>query len=390
MDSATEHILTINGGSSSIKFTVFERSLLAKVFEGKVDHIGMNGTYITYTDIRTGETKQHDIPEVDIFTSLFETINAHIPTNTIVGIGHRIVHGGHTYQETTHIDETLLQTLESLKSFAPRHLPTQIALVRALLTRFPNMPQYACFDTSFFKELPRIAQLLPIPRKYMEKGIRRYGFHGLSYEYLMSVLEEKCKVKVPSKRIILAHLGGGSSLAAVQNGKPVETTMGFSPNSGIPMSTRTGDLDSGFFEYCMETEHMTPEAFGSMVNHESGMLGISGTTADMEVLVAESAKDSNARETVSYFAYQVRKQIGALAAAMGGVDVLVFTGGIGEKSAPIREEICAALSFLNIELDLVANTESEMRISKKDSQCIIYVIPANEALTIARNVHTAL
>ncbi len=380
-----DYILTINAGSSSIKFALFEHETLEKVFHGKIDRLGMPGTYIQSTDIRSGKEVKNHVTTQDPVQLLIETITAHDASTTIRAIGHRVVHGGTAYTETTCIDSTMIKTLKTFVAFAPRHLPAEIAILESFLKKFPNTPQYACFDTSFYRSLPRMAQIIPLPYTYERDGVRRYGFHGLSYEYIMKNLEEVFHVPVKEKKIVLAHLGSGASLAAVHNGQPVDMSMGFTPNSGVPMGTRSGDLDPGLFEYFTQTRGMTPAQFDHMVNFESGTLGISGSTADMEVLLAHASKDIRAENAVAFFCYTVRKYIGALTAAMGGIDILVFTGGMGEKSPDIRKRICAGLEYVGVHLDQITNTACDSCISDEASRVILYMIPTDEEYMIAHH-----
>lgn len=390
MDASISHILTINGGSSSVKFAVFTTHTHERVLDGKIDHIGMEGTSISVRSKNSETTSTELIDTKDPSISLTEILKANIDLQSLIAVGHRVVHGGNAYQMPIRITEDVLSDLESFAMFAPRHLPAEITLIRSFMKLLPAVPHIACFDTSFFKDLPRLAKLLPIPKRYEEKGVRRYGFHGLSYEYLMQELKETLKVNVAEKKIILAHLGAGASLAAVPHEKPVETTMGFTPNSGTPMATRTGDIDPGFYEYCVHGEGMTPEAFGHMVNYESGYLGVSGSTADMETLIQKAPHDAHAEEAVAFFCHHIKKHIGALTATMNGLDIIVFSGGMGEHAPEIRRRICEGLSFLGIEVDHVANSTNEICISAGESQVILYVIPTNEELTIARQVSNML
>lgn len=384
------HILTINGGSSSIKFALFRTSDSTRVLDGKIDHIGMDSTYIeTYVYASKKRTREA-VDSAQVFTTLTETLEALIPRDSLVGIGHRVVHGGHVYSSTTHIDEAVLANLKKIASFAPRHLPNEILLLEQFLTHYPRIPQFACFDTSFFHELPLLARLLPIPRTYQSQGIRRYGFHGLSYEYVMHYLTTTLGVDVSNKKIILAHLGSGASLTAVQNGRPVDTSMSFTPNSGIPMGTRSGDTDPGFIAYLSREEHMSTEDIEHLLNFESGIKGISGSTADMEVLLQMEDNDTQATDAIDYFVYHVQKQIGALSATMNGVDIIVFTGGMGEKSAPIRQKICAGLSYLGIKLNTIRNVANSTDIGDKESRVILYVIKTDEEAMVVEHVHESL
>lgn len=385
MSENETYILTINGGSSSVKFALFEHDSLTKVLYGKIDHIGMEDTSLSLTDVSSGKVTEEAVTDADVSTVLMRILEAHIPLHTLSTIGHRVVHGGTRYREPIGITAEVIADLESLAHFAPNHLPAQIALLKMFGEKFGHIPQVACFDTAFYRDLPRMAQIIPVPHKFESQGVRRYGFHGLSYEYLMQHLDAVLHEPIHEKKIILAHLGSGVSLTAVQNGVPVETTMGFTPNSGMPMGTRSGDLEPGVFEYCTQTLGMSPEAFNHLVNFESGIFGISETTPNMEVLLARASSDARAEEAVAYFCYQARKHIGALASVMNGVDILVFTGGMGEQSSEIRRRICTGLEYLGINLNIITNTANSTRIGETSSRVIIYVIPTDEELMIARH-----
>jgi acetate kinase len=259
-------------------------------------------------------------------------------------------------------------------------------LIQAFRQRLPKLPQVACFDTAFHRTMPRFAKLLPIPRRYDEKGLQRYGFHGLSYAYLMEELARLGDAAATRGRVILAHLGNGASLAAVLDGKSIDTSMGFTPTAGLVMSTRSGDLDPGLAPYLARTEHMTTEQFYEMVNHKSGLLGVSEISSDMRDLLAAEAHDIRAAEAVALFCYQAKKWIGSFAAALGGLDTLVFAGGIGENAPPIRARICDGLAFLGIELSQSRNAESAPVISTDASRATVRVIATDEDLMIARSV----
>jgi acetate kinase len=307
----------------------------------------------------------------------------------IDAIGHRVVHGmNHVEPET--ITDALLDELRRIQPYDPDHLPGEIALIEAFRRKLPQVPQVACFDTAFHRGMPRVAKLLPIPRQYDAKGLQRYGFHGLSYAYLM---EELSRVGGPSAargRVVLAHLGSGASMAAVQDGCGIDTSMGFTPNAGLPMGTRSGDLDPGLAAYLARTENMGGPQFQDMVNHASGLLGMSETSADMRDLLALEATDVRAAEAVAVFCYQAKKCLGAYAAALGGLDTLVFSGGIGEHAAPVRERICQGMSFLGIEIDTTRNAEHAAVISTATSRVTVRVIPTDEELMIARSVDRVL
>jgi acetate kinase len=284
------------------------------------------------------------------------------------------------------ITEELLEELHLLRPYDPDHLPREIELIETFRLRYPQLPQVACFDTAFHSAMPRVAKLLPVPRRFDAIGVRRYGFHGLSYAYLMEELACVAGVKAAHGRVILAHLGNGASLAAVGDGKSIDTSMGFTPTGGLVMGTRTGDLDPGVAWYLMRTGNLTPKQFNNLINNESGLLGVSETSSDMRDLLDRQKADVRAAEAVELFCYQARKWIGAFAAALGGLDTLVFAGGIGENAPEVRSRICAGLEFLGIELEEKRNTASEGLISSKEGRVKVRVIRTDEELMIARSV----
>ena len=305
-------------------------------------------------------------------------------------MGHRVVHGGPKYGEARAITPEMVLDLERLSPFDPMHLPGEILLIRAFQKQFPGLPQIACFDTAFHHDLPRVAQLLPIPRRYEAAGVRRYGFHGLSYSCLMGELAQLGGAEAAQGAVVLAHLGNGASLAAVRAGRPIDTSMGFTSAAGIPMSTRSGDLDPGLLGYLARTEGMAAERFNEMVNFQSGLLGMSETSSDMRDLLDMERQDVRAAEAVALFCYQVKKWIGAFAAAMGGLDTLVFSGGIGENAPSIRQRICAGLDFLGIELEELRNAANGRVISSATSRVTVRVIPTDEERVIAETVRHVL
>jgi acetate kinase len=297
-----------------------------------------------------------------------------------------VVHGGPKYSEPQIITAEMITELRRLSPFDPEHLPEEILLTEAFQRRFPDMEQVACFDTAFHHDLPRVAQLLTIPRRYEAQGIRRYGFHGLSYEFLMGELARLGNPAATKGRVILAHLGNGASLAAVRDGRSIDTSMGFTPTAGVTMSTRSGDLDPGLVWYLARSEKMGAKQFNEMVNFQSGLLGISETSSDMRDLLECEADDVRAAEAVALFCYQIKKQIGAYAAALGGLDTLVFSGGIGENAPVIRARICEGLEFLGIEIEVKQNAENEVVISTASSRVAVHVIHTDEEQMIARTV----
>jgi acetate kinase len=318
--------------------------------------------------------------------ALMDWIEERCGQDALTAVGHRVVHGGPKYSQPQRITADMVEELRRLSAFDPEHLPEEIQLTEAFSRRFPDLPQVACFDTAFHHDLPRVARLLPIPRRYEAQGVRRYGFHGLSYAFLMGELARLAGAEAARGRVILAHLGNGASLAAVREGKPVDTSMSFTPASGVPMSTRAGDLDPGLVCYLARTEKMSAKQFNEMINFQSGLLGISETSSDMHDLLQCEAQDVRAAEAVAVFCYQVRKWIGAFAAALGGLDTLVFAGGIGENAPIVRARICAGLEFLGIDIEEERNAANECVISAAAGRVAVRVIPTDEALTIARSV----
>ena len=310
--------------------------------------------------------------------------------DALTAVGHRVVHGGPKYSEPQRITAEMVEELHRLSAFDPEHLPEEILLTEAFHRRFPDLPQVACFDTAFHHDLPQVARLLPIPRRYEAQGVRRYGFHGLSYAFLIGELARLAGSQAAQGRVILAHLGNGASLAAVRHGKSVDTSMGFTPTAGVPMSTRSGDLDPGLVWYLARTEKMTPKQFNEMVNFQSGLLGVSETSSDMHDLLERETQDVRAAEAVALFCYQVKKWIGAFAAALGGLDTLVFAGGIGEKAPVIRARICEGLGFLGIELEEKRNMANAGVISAAAGRVAVRVIHTDEEWMIAKTVCSVL
>jgi acetate kinase len=318
--------------------------------------------------------------------TLIDWIDQRPDRDALIAVGHRVVHGGPTYSEPQRITARVLEELRRFSAFDPEHLPEEIRLIDAFQRRFPGLPQVACFDTAFHHDMPRVAQMLPIPRRYWRQGVRRYGFHGLSYAFLVSELARIAGTPTAHGRAILAHLGNGASLAAVHDGKSMDTSMSFTPAAGVPMSTRSGDLDPGLVSYLAHTERMDAKGFNEMVNFHSGLLGVSETSSDMRDLLDRETQDVRSAEAIELFCYQVKKQIGAFAAALGGLDTLVFTGGIGENAPSVRARICDGLGFLGIELAAKRNEAGEALISASSSTVAVWVIHTDEELMIARSV----
>ena len=394
MKTANSRILTINGGSSSIKFALFEiGDGLRRVLEGAVDRIGMPAPKFTVKGLNPGDNFSRSVAATDhtaAVGALMDWVEERIGRGELTAVGHRVVHGGPKYSQPQRITAEMVEELHRLSPFDPEHLPEEILLTEAFHRRFPDLPQVACFDTAFHHDLPRVARLLPIPRRYEELGVRRYGFHGLSYTYLMGELARLAGTEAVRGRIILAHLGNGSSLAAVREGNPMDTSMSFTPTAGVPMSTRSGDLDPGLVWYLARTEKMTAKQFNEMVNFESGLLGVSETSSDMRDLLDREKQDVRAAEAVELFCYQVKKWIGAFAAALSGLDTLVFSGGIGENAPMVRTRICDGLGFLGIELEAKRNMANAPVISTDTGQASVRVIHTDEEWMIAKTVSQIL
>lgn len=389
MDVEGYPILSFNVGSSSLKFALYligdeGESLLAA---GTVERISLEGgrLWIRGRERDVLEEKREDFPthrtSVQSVLSALERLSLPNPA----AAGHRVVHGGSYYVSPAKVDAGVLDTLRKLIPFAPLHLPVEIEAIGAVADHFPDLPQVACFDTAFHSRMPEVARRLPLPGEFWDEGVRRYGFHGLSYEYILDTLDGAAK-----GRLIVAHLGNGASMAAVRDGQPMDTTMGFTPTGGFMMSTRSGDLDPGVLLYLMNKKGYDARQVERLVNHEAGLLGVSGISPDMETLLKQKERSPHARQAVEMFCYQARKYIGALTAVLGGIDLLVFTGGIGERAAPVRWEICQGLEHLGILLDPEQNSTHADTISAPGSRCAVRVIRTNEDLMIARQTYRLL
>ena len=390
MKPANSRILTINGGSSSIKFAMFEAGgSLRRILEGGIERIGLPEATFRVK----GETPADNFsrlvtaPDHTVAVgALMDWIEERSGRDALMAVGHRVVDGGPKYSKPERITAEMVAELHRLSPFDPDHMPEELLLTQAFHRRFPHLPQVACFDTAFHHDLPRVAQLLPIPRRYEAQGVRRYGFHGLSYAFLMEELARSGDPAATRGRVILGHLGNGASLAAVRDGKSVDTSMSFTPTAGVPMSTRSGDLDPGLVWYLARTEKMSAKQFNEMVNFQSGLLGISETSSDMRDLLNRETQDVRAAEAVAVFCYQVKKWIGGFAAALGGLDTLVFAGGIGENAPAVRARICDGMRFLGIELEEKRNARNEGVISAAASRVAVRVIRTDEERMIAKTV----
>jgi acetate kinase len=382
-------ILTINSGSSSLKFALYvleptEQLLL----HGSAQRIGL-GTGLFQVMNADGERliEQHDsLRDHDAaIHRLIQWLGRYDPDHSVGGVGHRVVHGGTLYLQPQLITSKLVTDLSDLLPLAPDHLPHELKAIKALMRRYPELKQVACFDTSFHRSMPHLAQIFPLPRHLQSEGVIRYGFHGLSYEYIMKALAQEEKNGEADGRVIIAHLGNGASMVAVHHGESVDTTMGLTPTGGLVMGTRSGDLDPGVILYLLEVEHIRSETIDHILNKQSGLLGVSSLTSDMKVLLEKEEEDPNAAEAVNLFCYQAKKYLGALVAVLGGLDTLIFTGGIGENSPAIRWRICQNMGFLGIQLDANLNDSNAAIVSHAEHPVTVRVMKTNEELMIARH-----
>ncbi len=385
----SKKIIALNTGSSSIKFAWYEVGKAERlVFSGSLTRIGNRDGWFSVQDEQGNSiksecvaTENHDAACDYVFSWIMSQNEGGKPD----AVGHRIVHGGPLFSVPQIVTPELITALNTLSPYAPEHLPQAINAVRHVARLFPETLQVTCFDTSFHSTMPEVAKLYALPESIRKEGVQRYGFHGLSYEYILLELKRQLGAEAVKKRIILAHLGHGASMAAVKNGKSIETTMGFSPAGGLVMSTRTGDLDPGVILFLLQQNKMTPQAIKEMVNRQSGLLGVSGSTDDMHELIKAEKVDDAAQQAVELFCYQARKNIGALSVVLGGLDILVFTGGIGEHSSEIRSRICTGLEFFGIRVDERKNSNNSSVISQKRGEVEIWIIKTNEELMIARH-----
>ncbi len=384
----TSHaVLAINSDSSSLKFAVyqFDRNSGGLLARGAAEGIGHAEGRLWIRESAENPVLDHRSPFPDhgaATRKILSELNGrkHI---RIAAVGHRLVNGGADCEEAQKVTPELLKALGALLPLAPLHIPTELKIIRMMESELPGIPQVVCFDTAFHRRMPPLAQRLPLPRQLWTWGLQRYGFHGLSCEYIV----HKIGAAAQDKRMIVAHLGNGSSLTAIRNGHSIETTMGFTPTGGVVMGTRTGDLDPGVLLFLIREKKYDGAMLERLVNRESGLLGVSGTTSDMKTLLEQRTTDPRAQEAVDLFCYAIRKQIGALTAVLGGLDTLVFTGGIGERATPVREEICRGLDYLGIRLDGHRNENHAEVISTPQSACQVLALATNEELMIARHTH---
>jgi len=388
--SPAEHvILCVNSGSSSLKFALYCLGELeeTRIAQGAVEGIGLPAGQLWMRD------KANDVL-VDIRRDFAEHAAAAQAVSEAAknfgfprpaAAGHRVVHGGPHHSGAERVNASLLRELRELIPFAPLHLPSAIQGIDAVAARFPGLAQVACFDTAFHRRMPEVAQRLPLSHDLWDEGVRRYGFHGLSYEYIVFTLGARAQ-----GRLVIAHLGNGASLAAVLDGQPLDTTMSFTPTGGLMMGTRSGDLDPGVLLHLMREKSFDHDRLDDAVNGQAGLLGVSGISPDMKILLEQKEREPRAAQAVELFCYQLRKHIGAMTAVLGGLDTLVFTGGIGEHAATVRWDVCCELAYLGIRLDAERNAAHAEIISAPGSTCTVRIIPTNEDLMIARQTRALL
>lgn len=386
-----DSIVVLNAGSSSLKFSLFlleDGSPVLKLrgqTEGlytvpKFRAMDASGAVCATRDWGAGEALAHD----GAIAHLLDFLRGELVQHRLLAVGHRVVHGGVEYDRPVRVDEGVLMRLDKFVPLAPLHQPHNLAPIRALLARAPQLPQVACFDTSFHRAMPTVAQAFALPPEITDRGVRRYGFHGLSYEYIASVLP-RFDPDAARGRVVVAHLGNGASMCAIADGRSVASTMGFTAVDGLPMGTRSGALDPGVVLYLMDELGMDARAIEKLLYTQSGLLGVSGVSSDMRELLASKAP--RAKLAVDLFVYRIGRELGSLCAALGGLDALVFTGGIGEHAVPIRERVLRAAAWLGIELDATANAAGGPRVSTAASRARAWVVPANEESMIARHTH---
>jgi acetate kinase len=388
-DGQQLRILTINSGSSSLKFSLYAVGASEELqLSGGLDQLGSEGSAFRARD-RAGEVlidETRDLPDHRAaLGALFDWLRQQGHEQGIDAVGHRLVHGGAEFSRAHLVTGDLMQRVRELRPFAPDHLPHEIAAIEAVAERWPELRQVACFDTAFHRSMPKRARVYPLPRRLRREGVLRYGFHGLSYEYIVGELRRRAGAEADG-RLIIAHLGNGASMAAIRGGRSIETTMGFTPAGGLVMSTRSGDLDPGVIVYLLREKGLGAEEVNDLVNHDAGLLGVSGRSQYMKELLEAEGSDPRAAEAVDLFCYQARKHLGALAAVLGGLETLVFTGGMGENAPAIRERICAGMEFLGIRLDAARNAAGEGVISPEGAPVRVRMMETNEGLMIARHV----
>ncbi|MCE9554029.1 MAG: acetate/propionate family kinase [Planctomycetes bacterium] len=388
----TDALLVLNGGSSSLKFSVFQTGDLGLLVRGQVEGIGTGPRLI----LRSGSgelieeqtlTDRVRFDHTDALGLILQRLQVRVLDHRLVGVGHRVVHGGVKHAAPARIDACLVSELEQLVPLAPLHQPHNLAAIKAVFLKTPHLPQVACFDTAFHRTQSQVAQWFGLPRRYTEQGVRRYGFHGLSYEFVAAELPS-VDPRAAAGKTIVAHLGNGASMCALQAGRSIATTMSFTPADGLVMGTRVGSLDPGVLLYLMTRHGLDAAGLEKLVYHESGLLGVSGISSDMRTLLASA--DPQAAEAIDLFVYRLGRELGSLVAALGGLDALVFTGGIGENSDLIRARVCQDAAWIGIRLNDDANRQGSRRISYDDSKVAIYVIATNEECIMAQHTQRVL
>src|SRR5277367_4349439 len=397
MTDGRERVLTMNRGSATLKSTLYEVGRDPGKRAEALVSISVAYSYTTSARLKIIDANGATLLDSSVkgtnsnaaLETMFAWLEKHEYLSGLQAAGHRLVHGGARYTQPQRITPKFLAALKKLVPLDPDHLPAAIKGIKFVAKKFPKLPQVACFDTAFHSPLPTVAKMYALPRRFYDAGIRRYGFHGLSFEYIIGALR-KLDPKLAAARVIVAHLGSGASIVALQNGISMDTSMGFTPLEGLVMSARSGDVDPGLLLYLLAQKRMSAKAAAALLNKQSGLLGVSSITGDMRTLLEKAAQDPHAAEAIALFCYRAKKYIGAYAAALGGLDALVFTGGIGERASAIRERICSGLEFLGIEIDAAPNQANAAVISATNSRVNVRVIQTNEDLMIVQHVKTVL
>ena len=386
-------ILVVNAGSSSIKFALYDvgDGAPAARLSGQIEGIGLSLSLTVRegsgTVVEEGHRDHGDSTHEAAFDVLLAVVFRRVGREDLIAVSHRVVHGGNRFEGPVRVDERVLAVLDVLVPLAPLHQPHNVRGIRIMADLLPSLPQVVCFDTAFHRTMPDVAARFAIPREFAESGVRRYGFHGLSYEYIASELARQTP-EIAGDRVIVAHLGNGASLCAMKGGRSVDTTMSFTPLDGVPMGTRCGAIDPGVLLYLLRDRGMTLEALEDLLYRRSGLLGVSGISNDMRALLVSG--EASAAEAVDLYVYRIGQEIGALAASLQGLDALVFTAGVGERSPAIRSRICAQASWLGLEIDAAANEAGAVRISTQRSRIAVLVVPTDEEGVIIRQTMAVL
>lgn len=388
-------ILTLNSGSSSVKFSLFQFSGASAdsaecLARGQIEGLGAKPSF----EVRVGQGERQPLPvpsanpgkatHNDAIAAILAWLNTAFAGQSVHAVGHRVVHGGTAFEAPVRINDAILGQLEQLVPLAPLHQPHNLAGIRAAQAAFAHVPQIACFDTAFHRCQPFVSQTFALPHAYFEEGVRRYGFHGLSYEFISLQLHQ-IDPRLAQGRVVVAHLGNGASMAAVHNGRSVASTMGFTALDGLPMGTRSGQIDPGVLLYLMDSKGMDAAQIGQLLYKQSGLLGMSGLSQDMRTL--EASNDPKAQSAIDYFCHRISREAAALAAAMGGIDALVFTGGIGEHSSRVRAQVCASLTWMGVDIDPACNAQHSACISSPTSGIQVRVMQTDEEQMIAKHCH---